>query len=91
MRAGVEFRQYFDSVGDENSPYAEFTTTYDLTRNSHIAFSAHYSIEEGDLATANTSADTLRLGLDFNQNITARISAYLGPVLHALLLTRRRR
>ena len=78
VRAGVEFRQYFDTVGDENSPYGEGNVTYDISRNSHISFSAHYGLEEGDLSVDNTVSDTLRLGLDFNQNITARISAYLG-------------
>ena len=78
VRAGAEFREYFDTVGDETSPYAEANVTYDISRNSHVALSARYSIEEGDLAIDNTEAATFRGGIDFNQNITARISAYLG-------------
>ncbi len=78
IRVGVEFREYFDTVGDETSPYAEGNVTYSLSRNSSIAFSGRYGIEEGNLATDNTSTDTLRLGLDYTQSITARISAYLG-------------
>ena len=78
VRAGVEFREYFDTAGDETSPYAEANITYDISRKSHVAFSGRYSIEEGDLATDNTAADTLRLGIDYSQDITARISAYLG-------------
>ena len=78
LRAGVEFREYVDTVGDETSPYAEASVIYDLSRKAHVEFSGRYSIEEGDLATANTAADTLRLGIDYSQDITARISAYLG-------------
>lgn len=78
LRAGVEFREYFDTVGDETSPYAEANVTYSLSRTSSVALSTRYGIEEGDLSTDNTSSDTFRIGLDYNQNITARISAYLG-------------
>ncbi len=78
VRAGVEFREYFDTVGDETSPYFEGNISYDISRNSHVALSARYSIEEGDLAVQNTAADTFRVGLDFSQSFTARISAYLG-------------
>ncbi len=78
VRAGVEFREYFDTVGDETSPYAEANVNYSLSRNSSIALSTRYGIEEGDLAADNTPADTFRIGLDYSQNITARISAYLG-------------
>ena len=78
LRAGVEFREYFDTVGDETSPYAEGNVTYTLSRNSSIALSTRYGIEEGDLATDNTPADTFRIGLDYTQGITARISAYVG-------------
>lgn len=78
VRAGVEFRQYFDTVGDETSPYYQANVTYSLSRDSSIALSSQYSIEEGDLTTDNTAADTLRTGISYNQNITARISTYLG-------------
>ncbi len=78
LRAGVEFREYFDTVGDETSPYAEANVTYSLSRSSSVALSTRYGIEEGDLATDNTPADTFRIGLDYTQTFTARISGYLG-------------
>lgn len=78
VRAGVEFRSYFDTVGDETSPYAEASVTYTLGRTSTIGLSTRYGIEEGDLATFNTPADTFRIGLDYSQGLTARISAYVG-------------
>ena len=78
LRAGAEFREYFDTVGDETSPYAEGNVVYNLSRDSTLELSARYGIEEGDLTVDNTTADTFRIGLDYNQNITARISAYLG-------------
>ena len=78
IRAGVEFRVYPDTIGDETSPYAEANLSYDLNRNSHIALTAHYGIEEGDLSTNNTKADTFRTGIDFEQTFTARLSGYLS-------------
>ena len=78
IRAGVEFRSYTDAPGDETSPYAEANLSYDINRNSHFALSAHYGIEEGDLSADNSKADTFRLGLDFEQTITAHLSAYVS-------------
>ncbi len=78
LRAGVEFREYFNTTGDETSPYAEANVTYSLSRDSSIGLSSRYSIEEGDLSVDNTAADTFRIGLDYNQNITPRINVYLG-------------
>ena len=78
VRAGVEFREYFDTVGDETSPYYEGSVNYVLSRNSSIALTSRYGIEEGDLGTPNTSTDTFRIGLDYSQSFTARISGYAG-------------
>ena len=78
FRAGVEFRTYIDALGDETSPYLEGNLTYDLNKNSHLSLSVHYGIEEGDLSAANSKANTFRFGSDFEQTITARLSAYLG-------------
>lgn len=78
IRAGVEFRQYTDAAGDETSPYFEGNLTYDVNRNAHISLTAHYGIEEGDLAVSNTKADTFRFGADYEQNFTARLSGYLS-------------
>lgn len=77
VRAGAEFRRYFDAIGDETSPYAEGAVTYDISKNSHVSLNGRYSIEEGVLYTAgNSKADTFRVGVDFTQNFTARISGY---------------
>ena len=79
FRAGVEFREYFDAPGDETSPYGEGAITYDISRNSHVSLNARYGIEEGALfQNANSKADTFRVGTDFTQNFTARISGYLA-------------
>ena len=78
IRAGVEFRTYFDTVGDETSPYAEGTLTYSINRNAHLSLTAHYGIEEGDLSVDNSKADTARVGIDYEQTITPRLSAYLS-------------
>lgn len=79
FRAGVEFREYFDAPGDETSPYAESAITYDISKNAHIALNARYGIEEGVLyVSGNSKSDTFRLGLDYSQNLTARLSAYVA-------------
>ncbi len=79
VRAGAEFREYFDTVGDETSPYAEAAVTYDISKNSHLALNARYGIEEGVLyTTGNSKSDTFRAGIDYTQNFTARISGYLA-------------
>ena len=78
VRAGAEFREYFDTVGDETSPYATANVVYNLSHGSAVSFSAQYGIQEGDLAVQNTESDTISLGLDYNQNITTKISAYVG-------------
>ena len=88
LRAGAEFREYFDTVGDQTSPYAQVNVVYNLSHGSTVAFSGQYSIQEGDLSVQNTDADTVQLGLDYNQNITSKISAYLGfYYTHSVYLT----
>ena len=76
--AGVEFREYFDAIGDETSPYGEGVVTYDISRNSHLSLNARYGIEEGVLFVGNSKADTVRAGIDYTQNFTARISGYVS-------------
>ena len=78
FRAGAEFRRYFDTVGDEDSPYAEGAITYDVSKNSHLSLNGRYGIEEGVLSQENSKADTVRAGIDFTQNFTARISGYVS-------------
>ena len=78
VRAGAEFRTYVDSPGDETSPYAEGTITYSVSRRTNVSFVARYGIEEGNLASDVTKADTVRLGINVEQQITPRISVYGG-------------
>ncbi len=78
VNAGVEFRSYVDSPGDETSPYAEATVSYSVSRKTTASFVARYGIEEGDLSTDATKSNTLRLGLNVEQQITPRISVYGG-------------
>ena len=79
VRAGAEFRTYEDSSnGDENSPYAEATITYAAGRRTNVSFVGRYSIEEGDLSTDVTKADTIRLGINVEHQFTPRISVYGG-------------
>ncbi len=76
IRAGAEFRIYPDAIGDETSPYAEATVTYDLSRRANLALTARYGIEEGGLTEDISNSNTFRIGLSYNQQITARISGY---------------
>ena len=79
VNAGVEFRTYEDvSSADETSPYAEATISYKVARQTTASFVARYGIEEGDLSADATKADTIRLGINIDQQITPRISVYGG-------------
>ena len=79
VNAGVEFRTYESvSSADETSPYAEATISYSVSRKTTASLVARYGIEEGDLSTDATKADTLRLGINVEQQITPRISVYGG-------------
>ena len=78
FRAGVEFREYFDSPGDETSPYFEGAVTYVLSKNANLSFNSRYGIEEGVLADTTSKSDTFRAGIDYTQNFTSRISGYLS-------------
>lgn len=76
VRAGVEFRTYLDSVGDQTSPYAEGTLTYAVARRTNVSLFGRYGIEEGDLSSDVTNSDTVRLGINVDHQITPRISVY---------------
>ena len=78
LNAGAEFRTYDSVPGDETSPYAEATVSYAVSRKTTASFNARYGIEEGDLSTDATKADTVRLGINVDQQITPRISVYGG-------------
>ena len=64
--------------GPETSPYAEGSLFYDVNRRGSLALVTRYGIEEGDLAVSNSSRNSFRIGLTYNQGITARLGGYLG-------------
>ena len=91
LRAGAEFRTYTDNgartlaagfrtIGQEqrNSPFAESSLVYDLSRRSNIALTLRYGLEQGDTTFADSVRETFRLGLAYNQAITARITGYIS-------------
>ena len=79
VNAGAEFRVYEDvGAANETSPYAEATISYAVSRRTNASFVARYGIEEGDLSTDATKADTVRLGINVDHQFTPRISVYGG-------------
>lgn len=78
LNAGAEFRSYVNSPGDEISPYAEATIAYSVSKKTTASFVARYGIEEGDLSSDVTKANTIRLGINVERQITPRISIYGG-------------
>lgn len=71
-------RIVYNSRGHETSPYVEGSLTYALSRRANLALTTRYGIEQGDLQAGDSTRDSFRLGLQYNQGITARISTYLG-------------
>jgi uncharacterized protein (PEP-CTERM system associated) len=78
FRAGVEFRDYTNGTEFDTSPYFQGTLTYDISQRTQASLLLQYDIEEGDLSTSISNARTFRLGLNFNQTLTQRLSAYLS-------------
>lgn len=76
VRGGIEFRNHEES-GDSSSPYFEGTVNYALGKDSTVAWTARYAIEESDVAV-NQSRTTFRTGLRSKHNFTSRISGTLG-------------
>ena len=76
FRGGVEFRCYEDDT-DATSPYFEGTVNYALGKDSTVAWTSRYAIEESDVAV-NQSRTTFRTGLRAKHNFTSRISGTLG-------------
>ncbi len=80
LRGGAEFRDYPDAqFTDENrtSPYFEGTVNYALGKNTSVAWTNRYAIEEGDVPL-NPTRQTFRTGLRASHDITSRITANLG-------------
>lgn len=92
LRAGAQFRSYVDedtfqfvdgrvvriTRGTEASPYAEGSLLYDINRRGSLALTTRYGIEEANLGVSNSSRDSFRIGVTYNQGITARLGGYLG-------------
>jgi hypothetical protein len=76
LRGGVEFRNY-ENTGDSTSPYFEGTVNYALGKDSTVAWTARYAIEESDVLQ-NQSRTTFRTGLRGKYSFTSRISGTLG-------------
>jgi hypothetical protein len=78
FRGGVEFRDYTNGSEFDTSPYFEGSLTYTVSNRTNLGVNLHYGIEEGDLSATISNSRTLRLGMDLNQVITARLSAYVS-------------
>jgi hypothetical protein len=76
LRGGIEFRSYEEN-GDSTSPYFEGALNYALSKDSTVAWTARYAIEESDVLL-NRSRTTFRTGLRAKYSFTQRISGTLG-------------
>ena len=76
FRGGAEFRDY-DAFGKNTSPYFEGTLSYAVGKDTSVAWTNRYAIEEADVLL-NPSRTTFRTGLRAKHNFTSRISALLG-------------
>lgn len=76
VRGGVEFRRW-DAAGDETAPYFEGTLNYALGKDTSVAWTNRYAIEEPDVLL-NPSRTTFRTGLRLKHNFTSRITGTLG-------------
>lgn len=76
FRGGIELRSYEDS-GDSRSPYFEGAVNYALSKDSTVAWTTRYAIEESDVLL-NRSRSTFRTGLRAKYSFTQRISGTLG-------------
>ncbi len=66
------------SRGSEASPYVEGSLFYDVNRRGSLSLVTRYGIEEGDLAVSDGSRDSFRIGVTYDQAITARLGGYVG-------------
>ena len=77
FRGGAEFRDYEAGTDDRSSPYFEGTLNYAVGKNTSVAWTNRYAIEEPDVLL-NPSRTTFRTGLRAKHDFTARISANVG-------------
>ncbi|MEY2530526.1 MAG: hypothetical protein QOI96_611 [Verrucomicrobiota bacterium] len=76
FRGGAEFRDYEDGP-NRSSPYFEGTLNYALGKNTSIAWTNRYGIEEPDVQL-NPSRKTFRTGLRVKHDFTPRITGNLA-------------
>lgn len=77
FRGGAQFRAYEKSTDDRSSPYFEGTLNYALGKNTSVAWTNRYAIEEPDVLLS-PSRTTFRSGLRASHNFTPRITGNLG-------------
>ncbi len=77
IRVGSQIRDYTD-FGSALSPYVEANVNYSLSRLASLNFIARYSDEEGNFTATDSRANTLRLGVAYQQAFGARLSAYVS-------------
>ncbi|MEY2537531.1 MAG: hypothetical protein QOG67_1271 [Verrucomicrobiota bacterium] len=75
LRGGMEIRDYYDdpATGETTSPYFEGTVNYALGKDTTVAWTNRYGIEEGDVAF-NPTRTTFRTGLQGTHRLASRIS-----------------
>lgn len=78
FRVGSQIRDYNDFDNGGLSPYVEASLNYSLSQLASVNFIARYSDEEGNITATDSSSNTLRLGVAYNQAFGARLSAYIS-------------
>jgi len=76
FRGGAEFRDN-ETGGEQTSPYFENTVNYVVGKQTSVAWTINYGIQEPDVITSQ-STETFRTGLSASHNFTPRISGTLG-------------
>lgn len=76
FRGGAEFRDY-DNFGNRTDPYFEATANYALGKETSVAWTNRYAIEEPDVLL-NPSRTAFRTGLRAKHNFSTRITGLLG-------------
>jgi hypothetical protein len=76
LRGGAQFRD-FSSGSEESSPYFEGTLKYVLGKQTSVAWTSSYGLEESDVAQSQ-GRQTFRTGVTAKYDFTPRISGSLA-------------
>jgi hypothetical protein len=76
IRAGEQFRDY-DLTPNRNEPYVEGTVTYISGKQSSVAWTTRYGLEEPDFPQI-PSRTTFRTGLQIKQQLMPRLTGQLS-------------